>query len=226
MHLKRWLTAIIALPILVCLIGYGPEWIFYAVILAAAVIGLYEFYTTACPEMSKFVLWLSGSLSLLFFLISIYTRGYLKAQQIPSEPVFTGSMLLFLATIATAVSFHNFLHLPPVFGMMLGLAYLKFYGFYLRRKTHMSVDSTEMPPGSHEEHGFDVFDKIARAEWDTLLFFFGVIIWTVFRGARSTAANPWNQYADTLEWTLPSPPPEHTFETLPKREDWDKGHAH
>jgi NhaD family Na+/H+ antiporter len=83
---------------------------------------------------------------------------------------------LFLLTIVTAVSFHNFLHLPPVFGMMTGLAYLKFYGFYLRRRTHMTVDSTEMPPGSHEEEGFDVFDKIARAEWDTLFFFYGVIM--------------------------------------------------
>ena len=83
---------------------------------------------------------------------------------------------LFFLTIATAVSFHNFLHLPPVFGMMLGLAYLKFFGFYLRRKTHASVDSTEMPPGSHEEQGFDVFEKIARAEWDTLFFFYGVIM--------------------------------------------------
>ncbi len=83
---------------------------------------------------------------------------------------------LFLLTIVTAVCFHNFLHLPPVFGMMTGLAYLKFYGFYLRRLTHMTVDSTEMPPGSHEEEGFDVFDKIARAEWDTLFFFYGVIM--------------------------------------------------
>ena len=83
---------------------------------------------------------------------------------------------LFLLTIITAVSFHNFLHLPPVFGMMLGLAYLKFYGFYLRRKTHVSVDSMDVPPGSHETQGFDVFDKIAKAEWDTLFFFYGVIM--------------------------------------------------
>ncbi len=83
---------------------------------------------------------------------------------------------LFLLTIVTAVSFHNFLHLPPVYGMMTGLGYLKFYGFYLRRKTHHSVDSTEIPPGSHEVQGFDVFDKIARAEWDTLFFFYGVIM--------------------------------------------------
>ncbi|MEZ5525379.1 MAG: sodium:proton antiporter NhaD [Pseudomonadales bacterium] len=82
---------------------------------------------------------------------------------------------LFLATIVTAVSFHNFLHIPPVFGMMLGLAYLKFYAYYLRRRYHMA-DSTDIPPGSDAEEGFDIFDKIAKAEWDTLFFFYGVIL--------------------------------------------------
>ena len=38
-------------------------------------------------------------ISLLFFLISIYTTGYLKAAEIRSEPIFTGSMLLFLSTM-------------------------------------------------------------------------------------------------------------------------------
>ncbi len=38
-------------------------------------------------------------ISLLFFLISIYTLGYLKASDIQSEPIFTGSMLLFLSTM-------------------------------------------------------------------------------------------------------------------------------
>ena len=42
---------------------------------------------------------------------------------------------LFLWTIATAVSFHNFLQLPPMVGMMAGLSLLKFYGYYLN-KTH------------------------------------------------------------------------------------------
>ena len=60
----------------------------------------------------------------------------------------------------------------------------------------------------------------------SFLFFFFVIWHAVTRGARVTQNNPWNEYADTLEWTLPSPPPEHTFEQLPKQEDWDKGHAH
>jgi len=83
---------------------------------------------------------------------------------------------LFLATIVTAVSFHNFLHLPPVYGMMTGLALLKFYGFYLRRRTHLEIESMDVPPGSHEVESFDIFDKIARAEWDTLFFFYGVIM--------------------------------------------------
>ncbi|WP_317057623.1 cytochrome c oxidase subunit I [Roseovarius rhodophyticola] len=60
----------------------------------------------------------------------------------------------------------------------------------------------------------------------SFIFFFGVIAYALFRGARVTENNPWNEYADTLEWTLPSPPPEHTFEILPKQEDWDKQPAH
>ena len=60
----------------------------------------------------------------------------------------------------------------------------------------------------------------------SFVFFIGIVFYTLTRGARVTEANPWNEYADTLEWTLPSPPPEHTFEILPKQSDWDKGHAH
>ncbi|MGJ5621329.1 cytochrome c oxidase subunit I [Sulfitobacter sp. MF3-043] len=60
----------------------------------------------------------------------------------------------------------------------------------------------------------------------SFLFFFGIIAYSLLRGPKVTANNPWNEYADTLEWTLPSPPPEHTFEILPKQEDWDKQHSH
>ena len=44
-----------------------------------------------------------------------------------------GIMGLFLATITTAVSFHNFLHLPPAAGMMLGLAYLGIFSYHVKR---------------------------------------------------------------------------------------------
>jgi cytochrome c oxidase subunit I len=60
----------------------------------------------------------------------------------------------------------------------------------------------------------------------SFVFFIGIVFYTLLAGRRITQNNYWNEYADTLEWTLPSPPPEHTFEQLPKREDWDKGHAH
>ena len=58
------------------------------------------------------------------------------------------------------------------------------------------------------------------------MFFIVVIFYSLFFGKRVTKNNYWNEYADTLEWTLPCPPPEHTFETLPKREDWDHSHGH
>lgn len=90
-------------------------------------------------------------------------------------------MLLFFFTICTAVSFHNFLHLPPMVGMMTGLAYLKFFGYYLQ-KTHYKYAE----PGTWSEEKarealgdvmpFDIFREVARAEWDTLLFFYGVVL--------------------------------------------------
>jgi cytochrome c oxidase subunit 1 len=66
----------------------------------------------------------------------------------------------------------------------------------------------------------------AFLSFGSFIFFFGVMAWTLTRGARVTVNNPWNEFADTLEWTLPSPPPEHTFEQLPKQSDWDKSHSH
>ncbi|MGJ8586210.1 MAG: cytochrome c oxidase subunit I [Marinosulfonomonas sp.] len=60
----------------------------------------------------------------------------------------------------------------------------------------------------------------------SFVFFIGVVFYTLRYGKRITENNYWNEYADTLEWTLPSPPPEHTFETLPKQSDWDHQHAH
>jgi hypothetical protein len=40
---------------------------------------------------------------------------------------------LFLLTITTAVCFHNFLHLPPAAGMMLGLGYLGAFSYHVKR---------------------------------------------------------------------------------------------
>jgi Na+/H+ antiporter NhaD/arsenite permease-like protein len=72
--------------------------------------------------------------------------------------------VMFLLTIATAVSFKQVLHLPPFMGMMVGLSALMFFGYWL--KVRYRVEG---------EEGFDIFNKVRHAEWDTLLFFFGVV---------------------------------------------------
>jgi len=73
---------------------------------------------------------------------------------------------MFLVTIATAVSFHNFLHLPPAMGMMTGLGYLMIVSYFVKRQD----------PNEEKSERFDIFRMVSRAEWDTLLFFFGVIV--------------------------------------------------
>jgi len=93
-------------------------------------------------------------------------------------------IFLFALTITLAVSFHNFLYLPPMLGMMTGLAFLKLYGYYLK-KTHIPLPTDIenygtvgdiLPMRTDSKEPFDVFDRLARAEWDTLLFFYGVVL--------------------------------------------------
>ena len=50
----------------------------------------------------------------------------------------------------------------------------------------------------------------------TVFFFVGVFL--AFSRKEKAAGNPWGPYATTLEWTLPSPPAFHSFETLPRIE--------
>jgi cytochrome c oxidase subunit 1 len=45
------------------------------------------------------------------------------------------------------------------------------------------------------------------------VFFFGIA--QAFLHKERAAANPWGPGATTLEWTLPSPPAFHTYDTLP-----------
>ncbi|MDH5473118.1 MAG: sodium:proton antiporter NhaD, partial [Gammaproteobacteria bacterium] len=89
-------------------------------------------------------------------------------------------VMLFLLTITTAVSFHNFIHLPPVFGMLTGLSFLQFFGYYLKKTAykdhHGKIDDIEHEGQMGSPVAFDVFTKVARAEWDTLLFFYGVVL--------------------------------------------------
>jgi Na+/H+ antiporter NhaD/arsenite permease-like protein len=88
-------------------------------------------------------------------------------------------MFLFLLTIVTAVSFHNFLGLPPVMGMMTGLGYLQLFGYFLKmsdKKHHTRQNGIHANDTVGDVMHFDFFSNLARAEWDTLLFFYGVVM--------------------------------------------------
>ena len=101
---------------------------------------------------------------------------------------------LFLVTITMAVSFHNFLHLPPVLGMMTGLGLLNLFGYYLQiRDKPRHHPSPEAHPGEHKlsawdgSHGdgtsYDIYRNLQRVEWDTLMFFYGIILCVAGLGA-------------------------------------------
>lgn len=92
--------------------------------------------------------------------------------------------VLFILTIITAVSFHGLFHLPPAMGMMLGLSYLQFFGWFLKRSLPSSISRKRLRY-HHDDiklaelqrvSPFNFFSNVARAEWDTLIFFFGVIM--------------------------------------------------
>jgi cytochrome c oxidase subunit 1 len=55
----------------------------------------------------------------------------------------------------------------------------------------------------------------------SFIFFFGIIFYTLMWGRRVSEEAYWGKHADTLEWTLPNPPPEHTFEILPTKDMWE-----
>jgi len=48
------------------------------------------------------------------------------------------------------------------------------------------------------------------------VFLFLYIVWDAFAKKRLAGDNPWGPGATTLEWSLPSPPPFHQWETLPR----------
>lgn len=73
-----------------------------------------------------------------------------------------GVIVLFLLTILTTIFFQHNLKLPSTLGMMLGLGYLQIYTFFIKfRPTVKQIE---------------IFPAIKEMDWDTLLFFYGVIL--------------------------------------------------
>ncbi len=96
---------------------------------------------------------------------------------------------LFILTICIAVAMHSLLHLPPVIGMTTGLGLLNLYAYYLAFHDHVEIPTAESQGPDHihldnEEEQFeppagqrfDIYKQVERAEWDTLMFFYGIIL--------------------------------------------------
>jgi Na+/H+ antiporter NhaD/arsenite permease-like protein len=99
-------------------------------------------------------------------------------------------VVLFLLTITMAVTGHNLLKLPPVAGMMTGLGFLKLFGYYLQRRderhaylaktmlmnTALAIDSKLKEESMPGQPVYDIYRNLQRAEWDSLMFFYGIIM--------------------------------------------------
>ncbi|MFL2520595.1 MAG: sodium:proton antiporter NhaD [Alphaproteobacteria bacterium] len=127
----------------------------------AGIVEFFTFFKIFFPSVINYII----PATVMYFFISK------EKPQVSTEKVFMkrgGKFIIFLGlfTIFSAVNFHNILHLPPMLGMMFGLGLLGLYSFYLKITHDPSI----------EDEKFDFFKKVSRAEWDTLLFFFGVIL--------------------------------------------------
>ncbi len=113
--------------------------------------------------------------SIMYFAVPNETpeAGNDEVELKPGAKVIIG---LGIFTVATAVSFHQFLHLPPFLGMMFGLGLLMIKGYYLKRWGEQKhLDKMGIPAERRDRQRFDIFTKVEGVEFDTLLFFFGVL---------------------------------------------------
>ncbi|MFQ6370851.1 sodium:proton antiporter NhaD [Shewanella sp. YIC-542] len=145
------------------------------------VIEFTEFFALFIPSLVNFLV----PAVIMSFFISNHGSDAM-VEKVHMKPGARRIVALFLFTITLAVCAHSFMGMPPVLGMMTGLGLLQCFGFYLRHNFDKSVarirKEAEMAHDARrlanvgEMVPFDVFSRIARAEWDTLLFFYGVIM--------------------------------------------------
>lgn len=147
----------------------------------AGMVKFYEFFALLLPAIVNFLV--------PAVVMSLFVRNEAPSAVSEDVEMKRGArriVLLFLLTVASAVAGHTLLHLPPVLGMMTGLGYLQFFGYYLRQTPDKKLIRARLRAerkGDREALQrlgsvvpFDVFNRVARAEWDTLLFFYGVVM--------------------------------------------------
>lgn len=133
----------------------------------AGIVEFSQFFALLVPSL---VNWFVPALIMSFFLDKGHPVATTERVKIKQGGLVV--VVLFILTIAMAVIFHSQFHLPPVLGMMTGLGVLKVYGWYLKQQQSNPTNPDEEEPVGR----FDIFNQLQRAEWDTLMFFYGVIL--------------------------------------------------
>lgn len=139
------------------------------------ILGFFEFFALFLPSL---VNWLVPALCMSFAIPA--GRPVADHELVSVKPGGYVVMALFALTIAMTVSMHQFVHLPPFLGMMTGLGLLQLYSYFIRRREMrdtQNIPAQPLPPGLKPAHRpFDIFISMKRVEWDTLMFFYGVIL--------------------------------------------------
>jgi NhaD family Na+/H+ antiporter len=135
--------------------------------------GHIDFLTFFSLFIPALVNWIVPAFIMSFFIPGERPKG--NSIQLPMRRGALRMILLFLITISLAVSAHSMLHLPPVIGMLSGLGLLQIFAYYLK-ETGEYTRFSNSPRKEVTPVPYDIFSKIARAEWDTLFFFYGVIL--------------------------------------------------
>ncbi|MDP8566877.1 sodium:proton antiporter NhaD [Methylophilus aquaticus] len=128
------------------------------------VVGFSSFFSLFLPAL---VNWLVPALCMHVALPRDKPKG--SSVQLPMRRGALVILGLFLLTIALAVMAHSLLDLPPVLGMLSGLGLLQLFSYYLQMTGEKSGDLSNPVP-------YDIYNRVAQAEWDTLFFFYGVIL--------------------------------------------------
>ena len=121
-------------------------------------VSFFDFFNIFLPSVVNYII--PAAIMSLFISNRVPEGDGKKVTILPGGKVIAALGIL---TISVTVTGHQVLHMPPVFGMMFGLGLLGTYGYFLK---------TRHP----EKSKFDIFVQTGRAEWDTLLFFYGILV--------------------------------------------------
>ena len=121
-------------------------------------VSFFDFFNIFIPSVINYII--PAVIMSLFISNKVPEGDGKKVQVLPGGNVIA---ILGILTITITVTGHQVLHMPPVFGMMFGLGMLGTYGYFLKIR-------------STDKNKFDIFQLTGKAEWDTLLFFYGILV--------------------------------------------------